>query len=109
MTVNFTIPNESLPAQGVVGDAPGGLPPDERGGIAPPAASDANQRAVRVRVSQGLMAALLLTKIPPEYPPAAKDQRIQGGVLLAVIVDRLGNVSNIQLISGHPKLAPAAA
>ena len=54
------------------------------------------------------MASFLVTKVPPEYPPDAKDQHIQGVVLLRVIIDRQGNVSNIQLISGHPKLAPAA-
>ena len=27
---------------------------------------------------------------------------------MAVIIDKEGSVSNIQLVSGHPKLAPAA-
>ncbi|HEX4784030.1 MAG TPA: energy transducer TonB [Candidatus Sulfotelmatobacter sp.] len=107
VTVNFTLPDKS-PAYGVAGDAPGGIPPDGKGGVVSSTPSDANQRAVRVRVSQGVMAGLLLTKVPPEYPPAAKDQHIQGVVLLSVIIDRQGSVSNIQLISGHPLLAPAA-
>ena len=92
MTVNFTLP-EKRPAEGVVGDAPG--PVDtERPGV--------------VRLSQGVTGGLLVTKVPPEYPPDAKEQKIQGLVLLRVIIDREGNVSNIQLISGHPLLAPAA-
>jgi TonB family protein len=61
-----------------------------------------------VRVSQGVMAGLLVTEVPPEYPPDAKEQKIQGVVLLRVTIDREGNVSNIELISGHPPLAPAA-
>jgi protein TonB len=52
--------------------------------------------------------AFVLTKVPPQYPPEAKDAHIQGVVLMNVIVDKEGNVANIQLISGHPLLAPAA-
>lgn len=109
VTVNFTLP-EKRPVEGVVGDAPGGIPPGEQGGIAAGNPGDANHPAVsqRVRVSQGVMAGLLITKVAPEYPAAARDQRIQGAVVLAVIIDREGSVSNIQLISGHPLLAPAA-
>ena len=109
VTVNFTLP-EKRPAEGVVGDMPGGFHPGEQGGIAPDTPGDAGHPAVpqRVRVSQGVMAGLLVTKVPPEYPPDGKDQHIQGVVLLRVIIDRGGNVSNIQLISGHPLLAPAA-
>ena len=105
VTVNFTLP-EKRPVEGVVGDAPGGIPPSEQGGMAS-ALDDANHPR-RVRVSQRVMAARLLTKVPPEYPAAAKDQRVQGEVLMAAVIDREGRVSSIQLISGHPLLAPAA-
>jgi TonB family protein len=106
VTVNFTLP----PAAGVVGDTPGGLPPEEKGGIISSTPGDADHPATpeRVRVSQAVMAGLLLTKVPPEYPPDAKDERIQGVVLMKANIDKEGSVSNIQLISGHPLLAPAA-
>jgi TonB family protein len=106
VTVNFTLPL----AAGVVGDAPGGLPPEEKGGIISSTPGDADHPATpeRVRVSQAVMAGLLLTKVPPEYPPDAKDERIQGVVLMKANIDKEGSVSNIQLISGHPLLAPAA-
>ncbi|MFZ0864958.1 MAG: energy transducer TonB [Candidatus Sulfotelmatobacter sp.] len=107
--VNFAF-SDNPPPEGVVGDMPGGIPPDEQGGIAPSNPGDANHPAVpqRVRVSQGVMAGLVVTKVPPEYPPDAKDHGIQGTVVMRVNVDKEGNVSNIQLISGHPLLAPAA-
>ena len=54
------------------------------------------------------MAQLTITKAPPQYPQEAKDARIQGAVLMRVVIDKEGNISNIQLISGHPVLAPAA-
>jgi TonB family protein len=107
--VNFTLAG-SPPAEGVVGDAPGGIPPGGQGGIVSSTPGDADHPATpeRVRVSQAVMAGLLLTKVPPQYPADAKDQRIQGVVLMKVNIDKEGNVSNIQLISGHPLLAPAA-
>jgi protein TonB len=54
------------------------------------------------------MQGLLVSKVQPEYPAEAKDQRVEGAVVLKVTVDKEGNVANIQLISGHPLLAPAA-
>jgi TonB family protein len=59
----------------------------------------------RVRVSPGVMEKMLIKKVDPIYPA---DAHIEGSVVLTVIVDKEGNVSNIQLISGHPMLAPAA-
>jgi len=101
VTVNFTLADK--PVEGVVGDAPGGLPPSEQGGLAPSPAVPG-----RVRVSQGVSQGLVLTKVPPQYPKEARDQHSQGVVLMQVIVDKQGNVANIQLISGHPLLAPPA-
>ena len=102
VTVNFTLPDKP-PAEGVVGDMPGGVPEGEKGGLA-------TQPAVpgRVRVSSGVAQGLLVAKVPPQYPQEAKDQHIQGVVVMQVIVDKQGNVANIQLISGHPLLAPPA-
>lgn len=106
VTVNFTLA-DNPPADGVVGDIPGGIPPGEEGGIVSnvPAEPD---RPRRVRVSQGVMAGLLVSKAAPDYPADAKQARIQGTVVMRVIVDKEGNVANIQLISGHPILALAA-
>jgi TonB family protein len=109
VTVNFTLPAKPA-VEGVVGDSPGGTPPGEQGGIVPSTLGDATHPAVpqRVRVSQGVAAGLLVSKVPPQYPSDAKDQHVQGVVLLRIIIDKEGNVAEIQLISGHPLLAPAA-
>ena len=50
----------------------------------------------------------LAEKVDPVYPPLARRARIQGAVRLAVIIGRDGHVQNLQLISGHPLLVPAA-
>ncbi len=102
VTVNFTLPDKP-PVEGVVGDMPGGVPEGEKGGLAPQPAGPG-----RVRVPSSVEQGLVITKVPPQYPPEAKDAHIQGVVLMNVIVDKEGTVSNIQLISGHPLLAPAA-
>ena len=44
----------------------------------------------------------------PPYPPQAKQDRIQGTVKLNVVVSKEGTVQDIQTISGHPLLVPAA-
>ena len=50
----------------------------------------------------------IVRKVPPIYPPLARQARIQGTVILRVIIDKAGSVSSTQLVSGHPMLAPAA-
>ncbi|HKH99657.1 MAG TPA: energy transducer TonB [Candidatus Sulfotelmatobacter sp.] len=62
----------------------------------------------RVRVSQGVMERLIIKKVQPDYPPDAIEQHIQGVVVLKVNIDKQGNVYKVELISGHPLLAPAA-
>lgn len=62
----------------------------------------------RVRVSQGVMQGMVVAKVQPSYPPDAKTARIQGSVILAVIIGKDGSVQGERLVSGHPSLAPAA-
>ena len=63
---------------------------------------------MRVRVSQGVMQGMVVSKVQPIYPPDAKAARIQGSVVIAAIIGKDGNIQNVRLISGHPLLAPAA-
>ena len=44
----------------------------------------------------------------PNYPPLARQARIQGQVVLQAVISKEGTIQNLQLISGHPMLAPAA-
>jgi len=62
-------------------------------------------RPLRVRVSQGVMQGMVISKVPPSYPP---DVRIQGPVVMAVVIGKDGNVRAVSLVSGHPMLAHAA-
>ena len=62
----------------------------------------------RVRISQSVSQAFLITKVQPQYPESARKGRIQGDVLLKTIIDSDGNVAEVTLISGQPELVPAA-
>jgi len=100
-------------AGGVMGGVPGGVPGGSMGGvIGGIVGSTANLPKVatpqRVRVSQGVSTGLLIRKVQPNYPPLAKAARIQGHVLLHAEISKEGTIQNLQLVSGHPMLAPAA-
>src|SRR5580658_6171559 len=99
---------------GVPGGVPGGIAGGSAGGViggilsstavaVPKAATP-----TRVRVSQGVSAGLLIRRVQPNYPQLAKQARIQGQVVLQAEISKDGTIQNLQLISGHPMLAPAA-
>jgi protein TonB len=99
---------------GVPGGVPGGIPGGSAGGVMGGILSS-TQVAVpkiatpqRVRVSTGVATGLLIKKVTPNYPQLAKQARIQGSVVLQAEISKDGTIQNLQLISGHPMLAPAA-
>ena len=79
------------------------VPPSSGARIAPQ-----GTRPMRVRVSQGVNQGMIISKVQPTYPPDAKTARIQGSVVIGVIIGKDGNVQSERLVSGHPLLAPAA-
>ena len=103
---------------GVVGGVPGGIPGGQLGGVIGGIVSATSNLSIapkyapvmpqRVRVSQGVTAGLLIHRIEPVYPTLAKSARVQGEVLLKAIIDREGNIQDLQLVSGHPMLVPSA-
>jgi len=105
VSLNFILPvngmaegrveDTPVPVEGVVGTVRSTIPPG-------------TPLPQRVRVSAGVSSGLLLTKVSPEYPADAREQHVQGVVVLQARIDKEGNVSDLQLVSGHPLLAPAA-
>ena len=63
--------------------------------------------ARQVRVSH-MMEGNLIHQVQPAYPPLARLARIQGTVVLRAIISREGKIENLEVLSGHPMLAPAA-
>ncbi len=102
-----------LGAGGVPGGVPGGIPGGSAGGVIggilnSMAAIPKVATPQRVRVSSGVSTGLLIKKVTPNYPQLAKQARIQGAVVLQAEISKEGTIQNLQLISGHPMLAPAA-
>jgi protein TonB len=99
---------------GVVGGVPGGVPGGSMGGVmgsilnSTPTVAPKIATPQRVRVSSGVSTGMLVRKVPPVYPPLARQARIQGTVILQAQISKEGNIENLQLVSGHPMLAPAA-
>lgn len=107
-------PPPVMASSGVVGGVPGGVPGGQMGGViggiisSTPMAVPKVATPQRVRVSQGVSQGLLVKRIQPNYPPLARQARIQGQVLLQAEISKDGSIQNLRLISGHPMLAPAA-
>ncbi len=103
---------------GVVGGIPGGIPGGQLGGVIGGILSSASSltpapklmAAVpkRIRISQGVTRGQVLDKVEAKYPPLALIARIQGDVVLKAIISKAGNIQNLELVSGHPMLVPAA-
>jgi protein TonB len=99
---------------GVPGGVPGGIPGGSAGGVIGGIISSTHVNIPkvatpqRVRVSSGVSTGLLIKKVTPNYPQLAKQARIQGTVVLQAEISKEGTIQNLQLISGHPMLAPAA-
>lgn len=98
-TATFLIAQESAP-----GSKSEPSPPPQQDEQKPPQPS----RPQRVRISQGVGEKFIAKKVPPKYPAEAREQHIQGTVLLKAEIDKDGNVESLSLISGHPLLASAA-
>jgi protein TonB len=107
-------PPPAMATTGVVGGVPGGVPGGSMGGVmgsilsSTPTVAPKIATPQRVRVSSGVQSGLLVRKVPPQYPPLARQARIQGTVILQAQISKEGNIENLQLVSGHPMLAPAA-
>ena len=103
-----------MAATGVVGGVPGGVPGGSMGGVigsiisSTPVAVPEDCHPAACACIVGRVSGLLLRKVQPNYPPLARQARIQGVVVLQAQISKDGAIENLQLISGHPMLAPAA-
>jgi protein TonB len=99
---------------GVIGGVPGGVPGGQMGGViggiisSTPVAVPKVATPQRVRVSQGVSQGLLIHQVKPNYPPLARQARIQGSVVLQAVIAKDGTIQGLHIVSGHPMLAPAA-
>jgi len=78
----------------------------ESGPVVPPPP----KAAPPARIKQGgaVTAASIISQTKPNYPPLARQARIQGTVVLHAIIDKDGKVAQMEVISGHPLLVQSA-
>ncbi len=96
---------------GVVGGLPDGVSSELLGGTRgmPVIAKPPEPTPVkRVRVASRIAEANLIHDVPPQYPPEAGRERIEGTVVLMAVIAKDGSVQDVQVVSGLPLLAQAA-
>jgi periplasmic protein TonB len=59
------------------------------------------------RISR-MMEGNLIYRVQPQYPPLARQARVQGIVVLRAMISREGKIENLQVVNGHPLLVKAA-
>jgi periplasmic protein TonB len=50
----------------------------------------------------------LIHRVQPDYPPLAKQVRVQGLVVLRAMISHEGAIQELQVLNGHPMLVKAA-
>ena len=109
---------------GVVGGVPGGSVGGQLGGVLggiitaaasnapppPPPPPPVKKKAPpkRIRVGGNVAKARLTRQVRPQYPPLARQARIQGTVKLSAVIAKDGSIQKLEVMSGHPLLVPAA-
>ena len=98
---------------GVIGGVPSGiqgmlLSPNPLPPPPPPPPMALPKPHAPLAVSNLQQQSKLIRMVQPTYPPLAREARIQGVVLLHIVVDEEGNVAQEDVLSGHPLLQDAA-
>ncbi len=62
-----------------------------------------------IRISGGVLAGNILSKVPPVYPNGARNARISGTVVMKVTISDQGTVESVEAISGPEELRQAAS
>jgi protein TonB len=101
-------PSASGVLGGVAGGVEGGMAGGVLGGVLSSDIGKLPAKPKLVRVSQGVSDGLLVHKVTPQYPPIAKQARMQGSVVLRAVIGKNGEVEHVQPESGNPLLASAA-
>ena len=61
-----------------------------------------------IRIGGNIMKVRLVRQVRPQYPPLARQARIQGTVKLSAVISKDGSIQKLVVMSGHPLLVPSA-
>lgn len=99
------------PARNESGQRPGEASSPEAGSGVQRASSQEPEKSAEpetVADSSPAAAGSLIHRVEPQYPEDARQQKIQGSVVLDVQVGPDGTVQDVQIVSGPPQLAQAS-
>jgi TonB family protein len=71
-------------------------------------ASSPGAKIRSVKIAAGTASGLLVKKVPPSYPLAAKLVRLEGTVVVRAVIEKTGDVAEVYALSGPPILESAA-
>jgi TonB family protein len=86
----------------------GTLVPESSVNTQPASDCKTSESTKKVQVSPGVMAGLIVHQVRPVYPDAAKQNKIEGVVVVGATIDECGHVAELRPIAGPPELIPAA-
>jgi len=89
------------PDAGVVGGVEGGVAGGVVGGVVGGIMTDAKPD-VPLRVGGDVKAPVVINRVEPVYPEVARKARISGIVIVECIIDKNGNVTNVQVLKPLP-------
>jgi protein TonB len=62
----------------------------------------------QVKVARGVIQGMKIKDVAPIYPPNAKYARIQGSVLLRAVINKNGDVADLEVLDGPIELVVSA-
>jgi len=75
---------------------------------APSPTPEAGPKPMKLRVSPGVAESLISHKVQPKYPREAKEKRIEGDVVIKIVIGRDGEVKSLEGSHGESILMQAA-
>ena len=87
---------------GVVGGVEGGVEGGVVGGVVGGVITDTAPKDVPLRVGGDVKAPVVINRVEPVYPEVARKARISGIVIVECIIDKSGNVTNVQVLKPLP-------
>jgi protein TonB len=77
--------------------------------VEPDAPGQESREALRTRKAQGITQPEIILKVNPKYPEEAKKEKIEGIVILEIIIEPDGKVSDIKALQDPDSRLTAAA
>jgi protein TonB len=99
----MSAPPSNSTAEGVEGGVEGGIAGGVVGGVVGGVITDtAPKTEAPLRVGGDVKAPVVINRVEPVYPEVARKARISGIVIVECIIDKQGNVTNVQVLKPLP-------